>query len=50
MSRSGQTFFYDRPPLILAHQSIVGPKEGRGPLKDWFDVILEDDQIGRAHV
>ena len=46
MSRAGkQTFVYDRPPVIAAHTSIVGPKEGRGPLCDWFDEILPDDLL-----
>ena len=48
MSRAGsQTFVYDRPPLIAAHQSVVGPKEGKGPLAAWFDTILEDDLLGQ---
>ena len=48
MSRTGQqTFLYDRPPVIAAHASIVGPKEGQGPLADWFDVILEDDLLSQ---
>ena len=48
MSRRGaQTFVYDTPPAIAAHTSIVGPKEGQGPLADWFDVILEDDLLGQ---
>ena len=48
MSRMGaQTFVYDVPPAIAAHTSIVGPKEGQGPLADWFDVILEDDLLGQ---
>lgn len=48
MSRTGeQTFVCDRPPAILSHASIVGPKEGRGPLADWFDTILEDDILGQ---
>ena len=48
MSRAGeQTFIYDHPPVIRAHASIVGPKEGRGPLADWFDTILEDDILGQ---
>ena len=48
MSRRGaQTFVYDRPPAVAAHASIVGPKEGQGPLADWFDVILPDDLLGR---
>ena len=48
MSRRGaQTFVYDRPPAVAAHASVVGPKEGQGPLADWFDVILPDDLLGR---
>ena len=48
MSRMGrQTFIYDHPPVIAAHRSVVGRKEGEGPLADWFDVILEDDLLGQ---
>lgn len=48
MSRSGkQTLVFDRPPLLAAHSSIVGPKEGKGPLADDFDEILEDDLLGQ---
>ncbi len=48
MSRAGeQTFIFDHPPVIAAHASIAGPKEARGPLADWFDVLLEDDLLGQ---
>lgn len=48
MSRAGQqTFQYDNPPAVAAHASIVGPKEGRGPLAEWFDAVLEDDLLGQ---
>lgn len=48
LSRSGaQTFIYDRPVAIASHTSIVGPKEGQGPLAEWFDVILKDDLLGQ---
>lgn len=48
MSRAGQqTFIYDNPPAVAAHASVVGPKEGRGPLAEWFDTILEDDILGQ---
>lgn len=48
MSRRGaQTLVYDVPPAIAAHTSIAGPKEGKGPLSRWFDVILEDDLLGQ---
>lgn len=47
MSRSGnQTFVYDCAPRIAARTSIVGPKEGKGPLADEFDIVLEDDLLG----
>ncbi|WP_032121940.1 stage V sporulation protein AD [Clostridium amazonitimonense] len=35
------------PPAIIATTSIVGPKEGKGPLKDYFDVVLTDDTNGK---
>jgi len=48
VSRTGaQTFVYDRPPAIAAHASVVGPKEGAGPLAEWFDTVLEDDLLGQ---
>jgi len=48
VSRAGeQTFVYEHPPAVLSHASIVGPKEGRGPLADWFDTVLEDDILGQ---
>lgn len=48
MSRTGtQTFLYDHPPVIAAHASIAGPKEAKGPLANWFDVLLDDDLLGQ---
>lgn len=48
MSRAGQqTFLYDRPPAVLAHTSVAGPKEGDGPLSEWFDTVLEDDLLSQ---
>lgn len=38
-----QTVEIESKPRIIATSSIVGPKEGSGPLKDYFDIILEDD-------
>lgn len=42
-----QTFVYENPVAIASHVSIAGPKEGQGPLADWFDVILDDDLLGQ---
>ncbi|MGL5380849.1 stage V sporulation protein AD [Clostridium sp.] len=36
----------NNPPKIISTYSIVGPKEGEGPLKDYFDEILTDDTFG----
>lgn len=39
-----QTVKMENPPSIISTATIVGPKEGEGPLKDYFDLILENDQ------
>lgn len=41
-----QTVKLSNPPSMVSTASIVGPKEGDGPLKDYYDVILEDDLWG----
>lgn len=38
-----QTIALANPPTILAGASVVGTKEGEGPLARWFDEILTDD-------
>jgi len=40
-----QTVRFVNPPSIISTGSIVGPKEGMGPLKDYFDLILDDDSF-----
>lgn len=42
-----QTVKFETPPSILSTYSIVGPKEGEGPLSKYFDIILEDDMWGQ---
>ncbi|MDD2447881.1 MAG: stage V sporulation protein AD [Tissierellia bacterium] len=42
-----QTTKLENPPSVVSYYSIVGPKEGEGPLKDYFDLILEDDLWGQ---
>ncbi|KGM95466.1 stage V sporulation protein AD [Clostridium novyi A str. 4552] len=42
-----QTIKLENKPRIIATTSVVGPKEGEGPLKDYFDVILSDDLNGK---
>lgn len=38
----------ERPVYITAASSIAGRKEGEGPLKDLFDMVLEDDMYGET--
>lgn len=37
-----QTIKFENSPVILSTACIVGPKEGEGPLKDCFDIVLKD--------
>lgn len=34
-------------PKIISTFSIVGPKEGEGPLRDYFHKIIDDDMLGK---
>ncbi|TDT50797.1 stage V sporulation protein AD [Fonticella tunisiensis] len=38
-----QTVKFKNPPSIVSTASIVGPKEGEGPLREYFDLIISDD-------
>ncbi|HWQ30060.1 MAG TPA: stage V sporulation protein AD [Negativicutes bacterium] len=41
-----QTLLLSKPPAIISNASIVGPKEGEGPLAQYFDRVLKDDYFG----
>jgi stage V sporulation protein AD len=41
-----QTVKLQNPPSIVSTACIVGPKEGKGPLRLYFDNILEDEMWG----
>lgn len=41
-----QTIKLESKPRIISTYSIVGPKEGEGPLKEYFDKVLQDDCNG----
>lgn len=43
-----QTVRFSNPPSILNTASIVGPKEGEGPLRSYFDRIECDDTCGES--
>lgn len=42
-----QSLQFRNPPVILAGSSIVGKKEGEGPLGKLFDFICEDPLVGK---
>lgn len=37
---------FSEAPFIISTASIVGKKEGEGPLQDYFDVVGSDDKFG----
>ncbi len=41
-----QTVMLPSMPKIIAGASFAGPKEGEGPLKDYYDVVIDDDIFG----
>ena len=48
MKRKGDaTICFDNPPMIAMAKSIVGPKEGEGPLGKYFDLVCEDPMLGQ---
>lgn len=46
-TRGRASLLYENPPKILAAASIVGKKEGDGPLGHLFDRIEEDPKFGK---
>ena len=44
-----QSISFEKPPCILSCGSIVGKKEGDGPLGKYFDIVEEDPMVGKAN-
>ena len=42
-----QSISFKNPPYIIAEASLVGKKEGEGPLGPLFDQIIEDPMFGK---
>ena len=42
-----QSIAFDNPPYILEGASIVGQKEGEGPMGKLFDVVEQDPMLGQ---
>ncbi len=43
-----QTMRMQRPPAVVGNASLVGPKEGEGPLCWCFDEVMKDDLLGES--
>lgn len=43
-----QTVVFANPPVILSSYSVVGPKEGQGPLGKTFDAVWQDNINGNT--
>lgn len=41
-----QTVFFEHPPFIIGRMSVVGEKEGKGPLGKYFSKIEKDVKMG----
>ena len=46
-SAGKQSIVFKNPPYIIAEASLVGQKEGEGPLGALFDQVIEDPMIGK---
>lgn len=47
IKKGKQSIEFHQPVYIMSAASIVGPKEGEGPMKDYFDQIVEDATFGK---
>ncbi|MGI6412435.1 MAG: stage V sporulation protein AD [Syntrophomonadaceae bacterium] len=44
--QGAQTIKFKNPPVVISWASMVGPKEGEGPWRNDFDLIIEDYLFG----
>jgi stage V sporulation protein AD len=47
MLKGKQSWIFNSKPVIISSATAVGPFEGKGPLKDEFDIINEDIWLGQ---
>lgn len=40
-----QTVIFDNPPSIIGRMSVVGEKEGKGPMGKFFHKVVDDDKM-----
>lgn len=41
-----QSIEFQNAPYIISSASVVGPKEGEGPLGEWFDLVAPEAEFG----
>lgn len=46
MSGKNQTLFFNNRPRIISGMSVVGKREGEGPLGKYFDEVVQDAKCG----
>ena len=49
MIQGKQSIAFEQPPYISSYASIVGQKEGDGPLGNYFDKIETDPMVGKSN-
>lgn len=49
MQKGRASIAFDHPPLICGAASVAGSKEGEGPLGNLFDVVEQDDRLGKKN-
>lgn len=47
MLQGYQSWVFEKPPVILATATVVGPFEGQGPLAEDFDIVHGDLMLGQ---
>ncbi|MBQ3331722.1 MAG: hypothetical protein IJG87_11170 [Ruminococcus sp.] len=47
MKNCNGNIYFKQPPRIVSYASVVGKKEGEGPLREYFDRIIYDSYAGR---
>ncbi len=47
MREGRNVLVFENRPMIVAWSAVVGKKEGEGPLKDVFDMIIDDASAGK---
>lgn len=49
MQKGRASIAFDHPPLICGAASVAGSKEGEGPLGNLFDLVEQDDKLGKKN-